>query len=62
MSEIKTPPLHKALFGFGSLLLMDINSVTKLCIFIQHIYAKHLSLFQHFICSLPVLWYKISNL
>jgi hypothetical protein len=45
MSEINTPPL-------GSLLTMGINSVTKLRIFIQHIYAEHSSLCQHFICSL----------
>ena len=43
-SEIKAPSLFKTLFGFGSLLLMDINSVTKF-LFSFSIYTQNIQVY-----------------
>lgn len=51
MSEIKAPSLFKALFGFRSLLLMGINSVTKL-LFSFSIYTQNIQVYASILFAL----------
>jgi hypothetical protein len=51
MSEIKPPSLCKTLFGFGSVLLMDSNSVIKF-VFSFSIYTQNIQVYASILFAL----------